>query len=57
MMSEKVVIVTLCKVPQDTPVMILNIKLNKFREEYPDFEVFYDGDKKAIVGIKKEVFE
>lgn len=42
------------KIPENMSVLQLNCALERLQELHPGFEVFYDGDMKAIVAIQKE---
>lgn len=42
------------KIPETMPIIQLNAALERLQGLHPEFEVFYDGDLKAIVGIHKE---
>lgn len=52
--SDKKRAVVFHKIRGNMTVLMLNVKLKKFAEQHPGFDVFYDGDANAIVGIEKE---
>jgi len=43
----------LMRIPLKVTVQQLDIKLREYAQQHPDMEIFYDGDERAIVGVKR----
>ena len=53
-MAKRRAFTVLRRIPATITVLQLNSALERLQGLHPEFEVFYDGDIKAIVGIRKK---